>query len=644
MKRTKKTVVILAISLALMLISAIVGNVVIHSGGSVSVTMLEDASNMTMVDVDGTLKPFEGKVVSGALFVPKGASPENKLPGIVLTHGYLNDWEKQYQNAIELSRRGFIVVAVDRAGHGDNIKPVEGSLGFGGTLADYDQSLTLAGRYLYNMDIVDRSKIAVSGHSMGGFATSMALAKDATDAYGYHIQLFCAGLQQSWETSYGAAPGVSVGIVKSNDDEFFFKGTDPVTGVEYSSRMWLDTTNARNFVKSTADDPVISGHIYVDGTDIGPVTGGQTAQPGFRAVYEADQIHTLQHFSRTTSGQITNFFYTALGVPNGYSYLEESNQIWWIKEAFGILGIIGFYMLLIPVCDLLLMTPFFRSLRKEPKPISGERALKGKLAWALFLVAGLVGSLIAGFNLRAVSTFAAENWKTSALFPQEQTNWLAYWCFINGLIVVGISIVVCIVEMTVSYFKTGKAEMTDLAGSARASFGTVVKSLVLACTVVTVGMLVLSLFKSVLKVDFRLWLYTVKSINIVKLPTAIRYLPLFFVFYGVNAWNVSNTRYSNVPEWVSTLLMCVFNCLGLALIFTIQYVTFKSTGVLWHTDMGTRYPTLLTVMPILCVSTVYSKKLYNRTGNCWTAAMIMALLAALACVGGAPAVTPYTFL
>ena len=71
MKRTKKTAVILAISLALMLISAIVGNVVIHSGGRVSVTMLEDASNKTMVDVDGTLKVFEGKVVSGALFVPK---------------------------------------------------------------------------------------------------------------------------------------------------------------------------------------------------------------------------------------------------------------------------------------------------------------------------------------------------------------------------------------------------------------------------------------------------------------------------------------------------------------------------------------------------------------------------------------------
>lgn len=636
--------VILAISLILMLISAIIGNAVIGSFGKVEVTMLEDVSNKTMVDVDGVPTAFEGKVMSGALFVPKGASADHKLPAIVLTHGYLNDWEKQYQNAIELSRRGFIVVAVDRAGHGENIHPVDGSLGFGGTTADYDQTLTLAGRYLYNMDIVDRDKIGVSGHSMGGFATSMALMKDATDAYGFHIQLFCAGLQQSWETSYGIAPGVSAGIVKSNDDEFFFKGTDPVTGVKYTSRMWLDTTNARNFVKSTTSDPVISGHIYVNGEDIGPVTGGQTAEPGFRACYEANQIHTLQHWSRVTSSQVTNFFYTAMGVPNGFSYLEETNQIWWIKEAFGLIGIIGFYMLIIPLCDILLATPFFRSLRKEPKPLSEERELKGAGPIAIFVIAGLAGSLIAGFNLRAVSNFAAANWRTTQLFPQEQSNWLGYWCMINGLVVIGIAIVVCIIEMIISYRKTGKAEVGDLAGSAKASFGTVMQSFVLAACVVTISMIILAIIKSLLKVDFRLWLYTVKAINIVKLPTAIRYLPIFFVFYGANAWNVSNSRYKNVPEWASTLIMCVFNCLGLALIFTIQYVTFKTTGSLWHADMGTRYPTLLTVMPILCVATVYSKKLYNRTGNCWTAAMITALLAALACVGGAPAVMPYTFL
>ncbi len=645
MKRKKRVITLLCIALALMLVSAIVQNVVVTSAGAVDVTYLKDASNTSTVTVEEEAKAFDGQVVSGALFVPKQASETHKLPGIVLTHGYLNDWEKQYQNAIELSKRGFVVLAVDRAGHGENTQPIEGSLGFGGVTADYDQTLTLAGRYLYNLPYVDQSKIGVSGHSMGGFATSMALMKDGTDAYGFGIRLFAAGLQQAWETSYYAAPGVSVGIVKSNDDEFFFSGVDSVTGQEYSSRMWLNTTNARTFVKSTDTAPVISGHIYVDGVDQGVYTGGQTATAGFRAVYEANEIHTLNHFSTTTSANVTNFFYTALGVPNGYEYLAETSQTWWIKEAVGILGIVGFYMLLIPLIDLLLATPLFASLKKKPAPATHE--IKGVSGWAMLLIPGLAGSLAAGFILRPVSNFAADVWHVSSWFPQEHSNWLAYWCMVNGIIVVGLAAVVGIIKFIIRWKKTGDTSLTgEFVGSARVEggFGVVAKSFLLAGIAFTAGMIVLSLVKNIFGVDYRLWLYTVKSVSIEKAPTALRYLPIFFIFYGVNAWNVSNCRFKNLPEWASTLLQCVFNCLGLALIFTIQYATFKTTGVLWHDDMGTRYPTLLTVMPILCVATIYSKKLYDRTGNCWTAAMLTSLLAAFACAGGASASVPYTFL
>lgn len=644
MERKKRVLAILCIALALMLVSAIVQRVVVTSGGAVEVTYLEDATNTSTVVVGEETKAFDGLVVSGALFVPKQASETHKLPAIVLTHGYLNDWEKQYQNAIELSKRGFVVVAVDRAGHGENTQPIEGSLGYGGTTADYDQTLTLAGRYLYNLPYVDRTKIGVSGHSMGGFATSMALYKDGADAYGFGVRLFAAGLQQAWETSYFVAPGVSAGIVKSNDDEFFFSGTD-AAGNAYSSRMWLGTDNARAFVKSTGTDPVISGHIYVDGVDQGVFTGGKTATPGFRAVYEANEIHTLNHFSTTTSANITNFFYTALGVPNGYEYLPETSQTWWIKEAVGILGIVGFYMLLIPVADLLLATPLFASLKKKPAEATHE--IKGAAGWAMLLVPGLAGSLAAGFILRDVSNFAAEVWHVSSWFPQEHSNWLAYWCMVNGFIVIALGAIVGIIKFVIRWKKTGETSLTgEFVGSAKVEggFGVVAKSFLLAGCTFVIGMAVLSIIKELFHVDFRLWLYTVKSVSIEKTPTALRYLPIFFIFYGANAWNVSNCRFKNLPEWATTTLQCVFNCLGLALIFTIQYATFKSTGVLWHSDMGTRYPTLLTVMPILCVATIYSKKLYDRTGNCWTSAMLTSLLAAFACAGGASSSVPYTFL
>ena len=91
-------------------------------------TDLRDETNTgsitnTSVGEDGatveTETAVKGKVVSGILFVPNNASAENPLPAVVLTHGYLNNREMQLQNAIELARRGFIVLTVDREGHGN---------------------------------------------------------------------------------------------------------------------------------------------------------------------------------------------------------------------------------------------------------------------------------------------------------------------------------------------------------------------------------------------------------------------------------------------------------------------------------------------------------------------------------------------
>ena len=53
---------------------------------------------------------------------------------------------------------------------------------------------------------------------------------------------------------------------------------------------------------------------------------------------------------------------------------------------------------------------------------------------------------------------------------------------------------------------------------------------------------------------------------------------------------------------------------------------------------------LLTIIPILCVSAVYNKKLCDKTGNCWTGAFLTAIMATFACVSGSSASTPYTFL
>lgn len=52
------------------------------------------------------------------LYTPQSATAENKAPGVLLLHGYQNDHETCAAYAIELARRGAVVLCLDEYGHG----------------------------------------------------------------------------------------------------------------------------------------------------------------------------------------------------------------------------------------------------------------------------------------------------------------------------------------------------------------------------------------------------------------------------------------------------------------------------------------------------------------------------------------------
>ena len=52
------------------------------------------------------------------LYTPKSATTESKVPGVLLLHGYQNDHETCAAYAVELTRRGAVVLCLDEYGHG----------------------------------------------------------------------------------------------------------------------------------------------------------------------------------------------------------------------------------------------------------------------------------------------------------------------------------------------------------------------------------------------------------------------------------------------------------------------------------------------------------------------------------------------
>ena len=655
--RNKKWVIFLAVCLIVIFLSSMIASGIQSDGWKVDVTDLRDATNKgTLVTVSGEEKDVNGKVVSGILFKPDTATADNPAPGVVLTHGYLNNREMQLQNAIELARRGFVVLAVDREGHG-NYENTGDTNALMATNGLYDSA-----KYLYNLDYVDKEKIGISGHSMGGYTTAMTLMSDSTMAGG--LGIISAGLMQSWDTFILADSDVSVGFLKSQDDEFFFAEGG-------LSREWLSSDTAKDFVGS--DENVVNGAIYVNGV-ITEVAGGAAAPSAFRAIYEIPGVHPQVHYSVDGAEAVVNFFYTAFGTPEGREYIAEGNQTWWVKEMFSFIGMIALFACIFPFVSLLLATPLFRSLSRkqtveilpagevaegtviadggsaasvsgagipatnatpvacaatldEPKPLKG--VWKNITYWL-----GAVGiMLFSGFIIHDVCTeYGGYVFPNTQLYPQDTTNWVAIWAVVVALFSLAVILFFWLLNAIVysaKYKENAKQYIENpfAAAKIQGGFGNFAKTFLLAAIVVFFLYLITFINWSAWVVDFRIWTLAVKVFDVGSmLPTMVRYAVFFGIFFTVSAIFNETYRAKNIPDWATTLINIFFNVFGVILVIAIQYGEFRASGVMWQSDMALGYIVLIPMVPILAIATLISRRTTAKTGNMWLGAFINTML------------------
>ena len=648
--KNKVAVIFLIVCILVIFLSSFIASAIQSNGWSIEVTDLRDAENEgTAISLTGEETEINGKVVSGILFKPKDATADNPLPAVVLTHGYLNNREMQLQNAIELARRGFVVLTVDREGHGNYENSGEQSAMMA-TSGLYDSV-----KYLYNMDYVDKDKIGISGHSMGGMTTAMTLLQDM------QLGLVSAGLIQAWSTFMGAGADVDVGMLKAQDDEFFFTTNEGEDGT--ISREYLSTQAAKTFIGNTElEGDVVSGAIYVNGQAV-ETTGGQETEGAFRVVYEISGVHPQNHCSVEGANAVVNFFYNAFGTPNGYEYISEGNQVWWVKEAFSLIGMIGFFALIFPLVSLLLTTPVFRSLRVAKQQVVEEtvvvtdetgaeqtmvcqklvwdganiplqpKPLKGVQKNISYWLAAIGIMLFSGFSIHSICTEYGSKWfPNTQLYPQDTTNWVAMWAVCSALFSLAVILFFWLANTVVNKIRYGDnyleyQENPFAAGKIATGLGGLLKTFVLALLVLGILMAVLYTNWAIWTVDFRIWTLAVKVFDMgVLLPTIVRYGVFFGIFFIVSALFNETYRASNIPEWASTLINVFFNFFGVLLVIAIQYGEFTSTGVMWQPDMALGYIVLFPMVPILAIATVISRRMTAKTGNMWLGAFINTLL------------------
>lgn len=592
--RTKKTAIILCISILLMLVSAVVTMAIQTGGGTITIKELH-------WETDG------GYAMDGWLFIPDGVSAENPAPGIVVSHGMYNNKGMQDANFVELARRGYVVLAQDMPSHGesDNVSNV------GLVTAGLYQSV----KVLADLPYVDRSRIGITGHSMGGMSCNAAVTQDNLA----EEQLISAVLLNCADATYvdedGAYTNVygnrDVGIMAAQYDEFFMQDVDE-NGNTTLPKDYVKYGNAQSFLYFGTDpagrELRQADTVYYENVD---------GRDAVRVIYNPAITHPWSHFSKRATTAVISFFEETLGAPNP---IPAGDQIWQVKEAFNLVGLIGFGMFITSFTVLMVRTPFFSSLSVEKTVEPRKVTAKGK-AW-------FWGSLVAGAIFgSAVYVPIMLNAKTFTVFydgwPQSSPWGVGLWAMACGLF--------AILSMLVSYYAYGRKNGMDLREvGLKISLPKLGKTILLAAIVICVAFGCVFFTDYFFKADFRIWVLAVKTFEADKIAVAaFPYAVLFLIYYVGNSMALNCFNYNDVGgrhRWINTAIVAIAAVMPAIVLLVLQYAPFFAGGDLMFRDANMQIVWLFPMLVVLPVAAIISRKIYRATNNPYLPGIILGII------------------
>ena len=572
---------LMVIALGLLLGGGLLASLVQRGGGDVRI---ED------VRFAGT----GGLTMSALLYVPKNATEASPAPGVLAVHGYINSRETQSPYAIELARRGYVVLALDQTGHGYSSPPAFAN-GFGGP-----DGLT----YLRSLPMVDKDQIVLEGHSMGGWAALIAAGVQRT-AYR------TIAVSGSSPGTYGAPEG----------DASFPRNLGLLFGAydEFSGLMW-GSPIAREIVKTQklqklfgTDREVEVGKLY-----------GSIAEGTARKLYMPEQTHPANHITASGIAGVLDWIQETSSAPHP---LPAEDQTWHWKELGTALALIGAVLLMFAVGASLLESRWFSDLRRAP---AEARGASGGLFWFGCVLTVVLPAL----TYFPVQTEAAKLLKPSALLPQNITTGLMAWALCTGLI--------SLLLLLGWHFTRGRAQGTTLQsyGLAVVEPGTarvLLRSLLLALLIVSSAYLALLASDLLFKTDFRFWVVAAKLFAPLHLRIALDYVVPFsayFVLLGAVLHGQLRAP-GSAPSLARALLRdAALTGGGFVLLLLYQYIPLLGGGTLALPEQALLTIVAFQLVIVLPVVGLVSRYFFEKTGQVYLGAFISGLFVTWLLVGG----------
>ena len=580
---SKKQWKLLIVALVLMLGGSLLGSWINKGAGTATVQDIK---------IFGT----NGYIISAYLYTPKSASAQNPAPGILAFHGLNNQKNYMANTALELARRGFVVLSADMTGHGFS-NGANGENVYGGIDAL---------NYLRSLPIVDKDNIGLVGMSQGGFGPVTAAANAMPDAYnsiffmesectppGAPILELCMGLKNiAFNIGQFTELGGMVMVGKGSDVP-----TSPVIQPVFGT-----------------EEPIKAGQVY------GTIEDGSA-----RILYQPWEEHAGSTDSPAAIGNTIEWMQMTL---TGETELPPSNQIWGWKLFGTAAALFGAMLFMFPMGALLLQTSYFKPLMETTPEYKG---LKGIGWWIGALVTTAIGPLL---YVWVWQNMFFNPWvPPNTLWPQHFTNIYMVWAMIVGVIAVALIFINHYIftkkqgATAVNYGLVSEGQGVD--------WSKIGKSLVLAVVTLLPLYLLLVFINAVWMVDFRAWVVSLMPMSPIRFMAFLGYLipfAIYFVPQGILFAGFLRVKEGKASIGTEMIVNAVMLTLGVVVWLLIMYVPLMAggTAILGSGPLGPTaaglggiyYIPMLILWPLISFLYTY---FFRKTGRVYTGIFLVTL-------------------
>lgn len=608
--------------------------------------------------IETTIPMERGETLSAYIFKPASATKDDPAPCVVTAHGGANNKEMQDMASIELSRRGYVVIAIDLLDHGKSSGTAEG-ISYTHALRYQGAGMIEAVEYAYNnLAYVDKDKIGITGHSNGGRATSFTLdeygryAKIKNGESGEGVEFWGQPIEPSHALKVASAlivsnvppaavvnnfpESVDIGLLNGYYDESI-KSSSQTTPVEgYDDCDFTVVPEGKNFINQGVPG-TFAGQVeieYPDSEDFVQTFSGydpnekveldhwyEDDETGSRRIIYNPKIgHAAAHFDPAAAAALVSFFGDSMGYP-----IEVSDTTTYlIKEVCNLIALIGLFVFGYGVILCMLEMPLFASLHgavpaalavpdaADKRRVAINLAILTALGCVLVLPGMLIGNAVLPKLIPAMNM---------------ATGMMATYAALMGVV----SIIVFLANWRLFDRKRGASMQSWGLAISRGDLGkTALFSMLLFAVFYGLVALVYWLFQT----DFRFWIFAIKTIKSFDLAYLLAYLPFFLLYFFALGWTLTGSiRFTGVGRVASALLYIAEATGGMVLAVLIQYATLVITGHLAFSLGWVMWLWLINMIVVGVLGALLTKALFEKTGSIWLAVFVCSLLAAFITVG-----------